>query len=88
MKLAFLNYAVHLKTSFQQFRTQAFEQGPSLSLIIGTPGLLDSLHLQEDVIWANPLAAHEVEIEVQAVEVNVMDCLTALGGTNKSALEG
>lgn len=34
------------------------------------------------------MAANEVEIEVQAVEVNFMDCLTALGRINKSTFGG
>ena len=83
-----LNYDIHLKTSSQQSRTQEFGQGPPLSLSIATPGMLDSLHFQEDVVWANPLADHEVEIEVHAVGVNFMDCLTVLGRINKSTLGG
>lgn len=53
------------------------------------PGLLDTLHFVEDKHCALPLQApHDVEIEVRAIGVNFMDCLTALGRISQSTMGG
>ena len=57
----------------------AWAQSPALKMIIGSPGLLDTLHFVEDLSYMEPLAADEVEIEVRAIGLNFKDCLIALG---------
>jgi NADPH:quinone reductase-like Zn-dependent oxidoreductase len=53
----------------------------NLRLSIRSPGLLDSLYFSEveESETEEPLAADEIEVEVQAVGVNFKDCLVALG---------
>ncbi|KAL9616846.1 MAG: hypothetical protein Q9160_008302 [Pyrenula sp. 1 TL-2023] len=50
----------------------------TISLTIGTPGLLDTLQFTEDD-QEMPLASDELEIQVKASGVNFRDVLTALG---------
>lgn len=83
----YLNQDIHVKTRPHP-RTQKFGQMPPLTLTLGCPGLLDSLQFVEDTIHANPLAPHEIEIEVKAVGVNFMDTLTVLGRVNQKDLGG
>jgi NADPH:quinone reductase-like Zn-dependent oxidoreductase/malonyl CoA-acyl carrier protein transacylase/NADP-dependent 3-hydroxy acid dehydrogenase YdfG len=52
--------------------------GP-LKLVIGAPGLLDTLHWREDDEYVQPLREDEIEIRVKAVGMNFKDCLIALG---------
>ncbi|KUJ24392.1 uncharacterized protein LY89DRAFT_663132 [Mollisia scopiformis] len=58
---------------------QEFGKGSPLKLEIGTVGMLDSLHFIEDETTGDELGQNEVEVEVQAVGVNFMDCLAAMG---------
>lgn len=83
----YLNQSIHAKTK-PHFKNQEFGQGPPLALTLACPGLLDSLQFVEDTVPANPLAPHEVEIEVKAVGVNFMDTLTVLGRVNQKDLGG
>ncbi|KAI9148331.1 Highly reducing polyketide synthase azaB [Paramyrothecium foliicola] len=54
--------------------------GDPLKLILGTPGLLNTLHFIEDTDHSNTnLAEDEVEIRVQAVGLNYRDVLISLG---------
>lgn len=46
---------------------------------IGSVGLLESLHFVEDSECERPLATDEVEVQVQAIGLNFLDCLVALG---------
>ena len=54
------------------------EAGP-LKLVIGTVGLLDTLHWVPDSTCYQPLGVDEVDIEVKAIGVNFKDCQVALG---------
>ena len=71
-----------------QSKTQEFGRGPPLARTLMSPGLLDSLLFIEYSNRSVPLGPREVEIEVKAVGVNFMDCLTVLGRVNKNTLGG
>jgi NADPH:quinone reductase-like Zn-dependent oxidoreductase len=58
---------------------RAFGAGPPLKMVVGTPGLLDSLHFVEDISTKDPIAGDEVEIKVHAAGLNFKDLLIALG---------
>lgn len=53
--------------------------GVPLKLMLGTPGLLNTMKFVEDRAPSAPLAADEVEIKVHAVGLNYRDVLIALG---------
>jgi acyl transferase domain-containing protein/NADPH:quinone reductase-like Zn-dependent oxidoreductase/SAM-dependent methyltransferase len=61
---------------------------PPLALHVKTPGQLDSLRFVEDGGPSLPLKPNEVEIKVEAVGVNFMDLLTALGRINQTDIGG
>jgi acyl transferase domain-containing protein/NADPH:quinone reductase-like Zn-dependent oxidoreductase/SAM-dependent methyltransferase len=61
---------------------------PPLALQVQTPGQLDSLCFVEDLGANLPLKPNEVEIKVEAVGVNFMDLLTALGRINQVDIGG
>ena len=82
-----LNQAVQTFDKPQQ-RAQPFGDGPPLAMAVANPGMLDSLLFVEDEDHAKPLAPEEIEIEVKAVGVNFMDCLTVLGRIPKTTVGG
>jgi NADPH:quinone reductase-like Zn-dependent oxidoreductase len=51
----------------------------SLKLCIGTPGLLDTLAFEDDVVACTDLGADELEIEPKAFSVNFRDVMVAMG---------
>jgi NADPH:quinone reductase-like Zn-dependent oxidoreductase/SAM-dependent methyltransferase len=61
-------------------------KSPPLRLTIGSPGILDTLHFEEDAHYNDPILADEVEIEVRAVGLNFKDCLMALGQVGGQSL--
>ncbi|KAL8786450.1 MAG: hypothetical protein Q9213_002766 [Squamulea squamosa] len=76
-----LNHELHARTS-TTFNNQGFCEGPPLTLAIGNPGSLDSLHFVEDTRYYMDLQPDDVEIEVKAVGVNFRDLLVVLGKYN------
>ncbi|KAM7210918.1 Polyketide synthase dehydratase domain containing protein [Rhypophila decipiens] len=61
-------------------RSQTPQAVVSLCLKIPNPGLLDSLRFEPDPLHSStPLDAQEIEIQVQAVGVNLRDLLVCLG---------
>ncbi|KAL8719989.1 MAG: hypothetical protein Q9225_003081 [Loekoesia sp. 1 TL-2023] len=60
---------------------QNFGEDPqrTLTLTIGTPGLLDTFYFEDDPIFGEPLAVDGVEIEVRATGMNFKDVMIALG---------
>jgi hypothetical protein len=51
----------------------------ALKLEISTPGMLSSLRFVDDELYAEPLQASEIEIEVKAVGLNFRDVMIAMG---------
>jgi Alcohol dehydrogenase GroES-like domain len=75
----YLNREIALRLATQQHQTKQFEEVPSLALSISSPGLLDTLEFIEDKGLTRPLDRDEIEIKVQASDVNFRDFLIALG---------
>lgn len=63
----------------RQKRKAPFGGGVPLRLIVGFPGLLDTLHFIEDNRTCQPLHPDELEVQVQSVGLNFRDLLIALG---------
>ncbi|KAL9608147.1 MAG: hypothetical protein Q9167_006999, partial [Letrouitia subvulpina] len=74
-----LDHHMSIHSSEQESRVQDFGVGPPLKLTVGALGLLDTLGFVEDMDYAQPLDPGQVEVEVMAIGVNLMDCLVALG---------
>jgi NADPH:quinone reductase-like Zn-dependent oxidoreductase len=79
--------SVRAKTTVTRTR-QPLRELPPVTLHIETPGLLDTLTFIDDETVHKPLQPREIEIQVHAVGVNFMDCLTALGRINQSTFGG
>ncbi len=78
---SYLDNILHAKFGPQKPQMKKFGQEPErcLSLTVHTPGLLNTLHFEEDEMASRKLAADEVDIEVQTTGVNFQDVLVALG---------
>ncbi|KAI9644356.1 hypothetical protein NHQ30_007713 [Ciborinia camelliae] len=63
----------------QQSRMSPFQNSPPLKMIMESPGLLDSFRFVEDKGVSRSLADDEVELQTQAIGMNLKDCLIALG---------
>jgi NADPH:quinone reductase-like Zn-dependent oxidoreductase len=81
-----INREVALKKSAQHELVRDFGAEPALSLQIGSPGLLNTLHFAENSSLQQPLGPNEIEIRVQAVGLNFLDVLIALGRLNSQSL--
>lgn len=57
-----------------------------LSLQIGTPGRLDTLHFNDDPSFSDALSPTDVEIAVKAVGLNFKDIMISMGQTQSHAL--
>ena len=77
-----LNREILKRTLPEQSIVQSFGGGPPLQICIKSPGSLETLCWVEDTEYTSPLAPDELEVEVQAVGLNFMDCLAALGQGN------
>ena len=80
-----LNDDLFNKTKSYQQRMQEFGHGPPLILDIESPGSLGSLRFLE-AVPAQSLAPGEVEVKVESLGVNFLDCLTALGQVDSKTL--
>lgn len=68
-------------------REMPFEQeGRPLTMAVGTPGRLDTLHFRDDKNATLPLQANEVEIKIKAVGLNFKDVMVAMGQLEQPAL--
>ena len=85
MKSTVLSEELHMKSMPQQSSLMVMEDAPPLSLTIGSPGLLDTLLLEEDKTFHKPLGDDEVEIRTEAIGINFKDCLIALGQISGSS---
>lgn len=55
------------------------QKGRPLKMMIGNPGLLDTLHFIDDYTLSSPLGDNYIEIEVKAVGLNFKDVMIAMG---------
>ncbi|KAI1087949.1 putative polyketide synthase [Rostrohypoxylon terebratum] len=62
-----------------QLLSEPLHPGPPLMVTVGTPGLLDSLHLEEDPVCQDELRPDEVEIKAETWVLNFRDVFIALG---------
>lgn len=83
-----LNDRINSKLIKQNVEMKKLQQPPEkgVTLTIGSPGLLDTLHFIEDTSAQQPLESDEVEIEVKATGVNFKDILIAMGQLPGNAL--
>jgi NADPH:quinone reductase-like Zn-dependent oxidoreductase/SAM-dependent methyltransferase len=83
-----LDNHINRKTSPQERHLPLSAAGP-ISLTIGTPGLLDTLHCIPDPVYATPLQPGEIDVEVKAAGLNFRDVMAALGkiGTDELGCE-
>ncbi|KAH8701065.1 hypothetical protein BGW36DRAFT_339021 [Talaromyces proteolyticus] len=63
-----------------------YQPGRPLKLKIGSPGLLDTLYFEDDLIVGEPLGADEVEVEVKASGVNFRDIMISSGQMSDTSL--
>ncbi|KAL2835360.1 hypothetical protein BJY01DRAFT_252737 [Aspergillus pseudoustus] len=81
-----INREVALRKSAQHELVREFGAESALSLQVGSPGLLNTLHFVEDSSLQQPLGPNEIEIWVRAVGLNFLDVLIALGRLNRRSL--
>ncbi|KAK7729951.1 Type I Iterative PKS [Diaporthe eres] len=62
------------------------EASRSLALQVGTPGQLESLRLEDDVLVETPLAADEVEFETKACGLTPLDLASVKGKVKEAPL--
>ncbi|KAB5584987.1 fatty acid synthase S-acetyltransferase [Coniochaeta sp. 2T2.1] len=55
------------------------DPGRALKLVVGSPGLLDTLHFTDDPLFEEPLADDQVEFRVMASGLNFLDIMVSLG---------
>lgn len=65
------------QTEVRPFKDPSNER--ALKLVVGSPGLLDSLHFIDDEAYDTPLGPNELEIEVKTTGLSFHDVLVALG---------
>lgn len=58
----------------------------ALTLTVGVPGMLDTLHFKDDEQYRLPLQADDVEIEVKASGLNFMDIMVAMDQIQEPAV--
>ncbi|KAI8245503.1 hypothetical protein K4K55_001614 [Colletotrichum sp. SAR 10_96] len=63
-----------------------YQEGRPLTMAVGTPGRLDTLHFRDDKSATQPLLDNEVEIKVRGVGLNFKDIMVAMGQLEQPAL--
>ena len=80
-----LSQTLQIRSMSQQSSMRTIQDAPPLSLTIGSPGLLDTLHFVEDESFSLSLGDGEVEVKTEAIGLNFKDCLIALGQISGSS---
>ena len=86
IQLDSLSQDLYIRSLPQQSTVQAVGESNPLKLVLGSPGLLDTLHFEADKEPLTTLRVDEVEIQVRAIGMNYKDCLVALGRIPGSTL--
>ncbi|KAJ4403512.1 hypothetical protein N0V85_005079 [Neurospora sp. IMI 360204] len=84
----YMNRHISQKTTKQVAAPAKFGEDPSraLDLVVGTPGLLDSLQFDDDQLYDTPLQEGDVEFKVAACGLNFLDIMVSLGQVIGTAL--
>lgn len=85
----YMNRHISQKTTKKTVAAPAkFGEDPSraLNLVIGTPGLLDSLQFDDDQLYDTPLQEGEIEFKVAACGLNFLGIMVSLGQVVGTAL--
>ncbi|KAF2762994.1 hypothetical protein EJ05DRAFT_495835 [Pseudovirgaria hyperparasitica] len=64
--------------SIQQVEPKSMRQ---LRMTIGSPGILDTLHFEDDPRAGSPLGEHDIEVDVHGAALSVRDSAVILGQT-------
>jgi acyl transferase domain-containing protein/NADPH:quinone reductase-like Zn-dependent oxidoreductase len=81
------NALLHSLSTERPAELAPFKQpGRALTLSIGVPGMLDTLLFKDHDIYARPLKAGEVEVEVKASGLNFMDIMVAMDQIQEPAV--
>jgi acyl transferase domain-containing protein/NADPH:quinone reductase-like Zn-dependent oxidoreductase len=62
------------------------QEGRALTLTVGVPGMLDTLHFKDDESWEAPIRSEEIEIQVKASGLNFMDVMVAMDQIQEPAI--
>ena len=81
-----LSRELHARSMPQRSSQKAIRHAPPLSLTVGSPGFLETLHFIEDTDISKPLMPGEVEIRTEAIGLNFKDCLVALAQISSASL--
>ncbi|KAN0068942.1 reducing polyketide synthase FUB1 [Elaphomyces granulatus] len=88
VKAGYMNDAIALKTSQPTAHPDKFGSEPNraLKLVIGAPGLLDTLQFVDDPDHDLPLAGGNVEFKIVAAGLNFLDIMVAVGQVTGNSL--
>ncbi|KAM5486920.1 Type I Iterative PKS [Microsporum audouinii] len=77
----YMSKAIQAKTTQPIPHISKFGEDPAraLKLVVGSPGLLDTLHFTDDPLYEEPLIDGEVEFKVMASGLNFLDIMVTLG---------
>ncbi len=81
-----LGLDLHARSLPKRSSLGTVETAPPVTLTVGSPGVLDTLHFVEDDEYSKPLAEGEVEVRTKAIGVNFKDSLVALAQIPSSRL--
>ena len=88
----YMNTAIATKTREPKAQLAQFGKDPErgLKVLVGSPGLLDTLQFDDDPIYDQPLMEGQVEFRVKASALNFLDVMVALGQVigNQMGVEG
>lgn len=81
VEASYMNDAIIRKTTQPAAQKQQFGSDPerTLKLVVGSPGLLDTLQFVDDAVYEQPMAEGHVEFKVEAAGLNFLDIMIALG---------
>jgi len=71
--------SIHARSLAKNTTLLPLRSAPPLTLTVGTPGLLDTLHFIEDPLSQTALSPSEIEVRSFAIGMNFKDVLIALG---------
>jgi NADPH:quinone reductase-like Zn-dependent oxidoreductase len=77
----YMNQAISAKTTLPRPHSTPFGIDPSraLKLVVGSPGLLNTLRFVDDPVYDVPLKPNEVEYKVMVSGLNFLDVMVSLG---------
>lgn len=88
----YMNTAISTKTKNPRPQPTSFGKDPErrLRVLLGSPGLLDTLQFDDDPVYDEPLREGQVEFKVKACGLNFLDIMIALGQVvgNQIGFEG